>query len=128
VNSHPRDVVHVHAAAMGFDDAAGNGEPESGSRHRLGPWRSRRLAAEPHVGQPGKVGIGDAIALIAHPDNGGGGVVVAKHGSNSNVDRAVGVGVPDRVGDQVRERSIPRVGRCSVIRKAEPAADRRSAP
>jgi hypothetical protein len=29
--------------------------------------------------------------------NGGGGVVVAKHGSNSNVDRAAGVGVPDRV-------------------------------
>jgi hypothetical protein len=80
---------------MSLDDAASDGEPESGSGHRLGQRRSRRLTAETHVEQPRDVGVGDAAALIAHPDDGrGAGVVVAKDATNSNVDRASGVGVP----------------------------------
>ena len=50
---------------------------------------------------------GNAAALIAHPDDGGGpGAVVAKDATKSNVDGAAGVSVPDRVGNQVRERPI----------------------
>jgi len=92
---------------MGFDDAASDGEPESGSGHRLGRRCSCGLAAETHVEQPRDVGVGDAAALIAHPDDGRGtGVVVAKDATNRNVDRAAGGSVPDRVGNQIRERPI----------------------
>src|SRR6185295_5711287 len=92
---------------MSLDDAASDGEPESGSGHRLGQRRSGRLTAETDVEQPRDVGVGDAAALIAHPnDCRGPGAVIAKDATDSNVDDATGVSVPDRVGNQVRECPI----------------------
>ena len=57
---------------MSLDDAASDGEPDSGSGHRLGQRRSCRLTAETHVEQPRDIGVGNAAALIAHPDDGRG--------------------------------------------------------